>query len=132
MKLIKKTDRQRFYQLDFEIKKFKHNGVFGLCGEKIKPISEILRTELKTPWAWDEDLSRCDKVCVSDAITHIERLVFPVWRVRNAETQETIDLNVRSEIAGVMTFVTQGGDESTIREDEEYIKELRLLQEDEK
>lgn len=69
-------------------------------------------------------------VIVSDAHTHIERMVFPAYIKPNYTEQDVVDGTDKClgvdymRIAGEMTMMIEGGDPSTVRPDEEYLLEL--------
>lgn len=103
--------RWRLYKLDKKISK-------GMKGNIMRPLSTGGFEEAATEY-----------FVVSDARTHIERLVFPIWL--NEGYDET-DLLKGVEgcaergiaCAGEMTMMICGGDPSTIKPDEDYLKEL--------
>ena len=61
------------------------------------------------------------RVCVSDAHTHIERLVFPAVKKDNAEKPYTF---LACDIDGKHTYMIYGGDERAIYDDEVYLRHL--------
>lgn len=69
-------------------------------------------------------------VVVSDATTHVERLVFPVYIVNGYTESDLLNLVNGCieidflQIAGEITMMIHGGDPESIREDEEYLEEL--------
>lgn len=75
--LIKDTEHKRIYRLPFKVRYFKRPG-----DKKIHTISEIFNDdiELELPKTFQiiDDTDAIDKVCISDANNHKERLVFPV------------------------------------------------------
>lgn len=101
--LIKKNETSRYYKMDFTI-------VEGLNGSKLKKPTNL--------------------IMVSDAHTHIERLVFPLSLREGNTMEEFINGKKQScfvsliQIAGKMTFMIEGGDPTTVLADEEYIKQL--------
>jgi hypothetical protein len=118
MKVLKEFgSHQKIYQLDFKVYKTKNYTISEIF--KVNPI------RLKDGYVLDEDLSECiDKVCVSDAHTHHERLVFPAFYVKNNERILTFRCNA---IDGQLTMMTQGGNISSMRKPEIYIRHLRML-----
>ena len=101
-KLIKKNYRHRYYRLSKPI-------YYGwLDGEKT-PIE-------KAP---SEGI---DIICISDANTHTERLVFPA-HIKDGEPKILDYL----QIDGKMTFMIYGGDDESIYNDYTYIKHLAIL-----
>lgn len=112
----------RYYELDFNIFK-------GLNGWRICDIMEVARKRLRPEYEMVEpDLLFTKFICVSDAHSHIERLVFPAFWVRKIETGEIILSHTHTQIAGVWTNKSEGGDESTIEEPEYYVKQLRNVE----
>lgn len=125
MELIKQNSKQRYYQLDFKIKKYKF-------GSSIKTIENLWKDDpihFNDEYELAEDISsNIDKVCISDANTHIERLVFPCFKVKNKKTNEIIISHRNNLICGQWTMMIDGGDPNTIKEDKVYIRYLWLLQ----
>ena len=111
----------KVYQLDFNVKN---------CASFIKTIKErrLHETKLKEPWIIDEDtLESVDKIAVSDAFTHYERLVFPAFWIKNIDTGERKICWTHDQIAGDWTMKIYGGDCSSMLEPEEYIEQLRKI-----
>ena len=106
MRLIKELPTCRYYELDFTITK-------GCRGE-VEPTNLIQ---------------------ISDAHTHIERLAFPIYLMEGFTLEDLANGTkycVRRDsvqIAGEWTWMIHGGDPNSIREDWEYIEELRKLNE---
>lgn len=122
MELIKETVNQRYYQLDFMV-----SNHFGPGGKTIADIWKGDPIKLNPEYELAEDISdSVDKVCVSDANTHVERLVFPAFNVRNKETGEVKTVHRNNQIDGSLTFMTHGGDSSSVRDDAVYIRHLRI------
>lgn len=98
-KLISKGYNYRFYKLSCPIK-------YGikLFGEN------IIRT------------GPVEIICISDAIDHTERLVFPARMTENGPR-----VTEKVQIAGIMTSLSDGGDERTVYDDSTYIKYLAKL-----
>jgi hypothetical protein len=119
MELIEKTGNQTYYKLDFKIKK-------GNTGT----IKEIFADgfTFTEDWELDDNLSDgVDKICISDAHTHTERLVFPAFYVRNKNTGEKRVYHRCNQIAGELTMMINGGDPSTVRDHKVYVRWLRRL-----
>jgi len=78
-----------------------------------------------------EELSKTTQyVVVSDATTHAERLVFPIY-IMDGFTEEDILNHTKGcldidylHIAGDMTMLIFDGDRSSMMKDEVYLKEL--------
>lgn len=69
-------------------------------------------------------------VAVSDATTHTERLVFPIY-IKPGFTEEDLLNHVKgciefdfTNIAGEITMMIYGGDETTIFPDDKYLNDL--------
>jgi len=108
------------YQLDFTIVKTAY-----------KPIAayNLNTTQLNEPWVMDEDCSvSIDKIAISDAFTHKERLVFPAFWIKNTVTGERKVCWVLSQIDGRWTYLSAGGDSRTMHRPEIYARHLRGLQ----
>ena len=122
MNLIKQNSKQRYYQLDFRI--VNH---FGPGGKTIADIWKGDPMRLNPEYELVEDIANSiDKVCISDAHTHIERLVFPAFNVRNKKTGEITTVHRNNQIDGSLTFMTHGGDSKSVRDDAVYIRHLRM------
>lgn len=89
---------------------------------------------IKTPYAppklregcrWDEDTSFCDKICVSEAHTHAEMLVFPAWWFWNSKGERVLGHDMMN-ISGQHTMMIAGGDPSTFRKPEVYARHIRM------
>lgn len=112
----------KVYQLDFKIKN---------CATLMKTIAEreLVKTPLNEPWVIDEDVSESiDKIAVSDAFTHAERLVFPAFWIKNPETGERHVCWTHDQIDGKWTMKMYGGDSKSMYAPETYIKHLRSIQ----
>lgn len=122
MKLIKENQYQRYYQLDFQIK------FFGKNSSSIADLFKHDPIKLKELYELAEDISESiNKVCVSDAHTHIERLVFPAFNIINKETGEIELCHRCNNIDGKHTFMTRGGDPREVHDDAVYIRHLRMI-----
>jgi len=88
-----------------------------------------MKTKFNDNWVIDEDCSEeIDKIAISDANTHIERLVFPAFWIKNVETLERKVCWVLEQIDGKLTFIIHGGDYGSVYSPEVYIKHLRSVQ----
>lgn len=123
MKLVKDTGNQRYYELPFKIKK--HFGV-----GKEKTIFEMWNDDpikLNPEYELAEDISESiNKICISVAHTHIERLVFPAFNARNKKTGEIHLCHRNNTIDGKLTFMIYGGSNNAVYPDGVYIRHLRL------
>lgn len=129
MKLIQEYQTVRVYQLDFRI-------YVDARGGKIYDIWDGKPPRIKPEWELAEGvrdlesgnlyLDSVNKIAISDAHTHSERLVFPAYTARNKETGEELVNWDMVHIAGYMTFMTHGGDISSMKRPEVYVRLLRL------
>lgn len=117
--LVKKTERQRFYKSDVAIKKFPYK---SFDWEKEITLS---RSRLKQGIELIDD--ECFYVCVSDAHTHTERLVFACGRYVDDVGVEDIAPYSMLHIAGAMTMMIHGGDSNSVRADEVYLRQISIL-----
>jgi len=124
MELIKELgnqSNQRYYQLDFKI--YKHFGT-----GKEKTIKELVdNVKLKEPWVIPKPVTYVNKICISDAHRHIERLVFPVIEIENSVTGERKLTHLMDRIDGKYTFMTHGGSPEAVYHDRTYVRHLREL-----
>ena len=128
-KLIKDTGKQRYYQIPFKIEKCFFSSILG----RGKPftITELWAADpikLIEPYELAEDISKSiDKICVSDAKTHVERLVFPAFNIRDKLTGETRLIHRCNNIDGRHAMMIHGGDYKSVYSDITYIRHLWLL-----
>ena len=121
--LILNLGRQRVYKLNFKIRYFKRPD------EEMTPIKEAFDYYICLPEHLEivDDTETIDKVCVSDAHDHVERLVFPVVYVIDKRTgTEHLFVNPL-DIDGHMTPLIGYGNAKTIHKDEVYLRHLRML-----
>ena len=119
--LIKATDSQRTYRLPKKCKRFPRcadvSEILAGTRSKLKPKSEMV----------DDPADGIDKVTISDAHTHIERLVFPAFSVRNKESGEVFVDHDMVHIAGQLAFLTHGGSSRSVRADKVYLRRIMML-----
>jgi hypothetical protein len=119
-KLLNTTETQRIYRLPRRIK-------FYAEGKSIVEIFEAYPIKFAKGYSLAEDLKDgIDKVCISDAHSHIERLVFTAFNVKNEATGEVYPTYRTTQIGGCMTFLIHGGDSSTVRPDIVYLRKLMM------
>ena len=127
-KLIKKQGNHRLYECEKELR-------FGIIdkGNESRELERgtLSRTEKEglTQSLFNTVKQPTKYFVVSDARTHTERLVFPVY-----VPEQITEIKVTSDeiglyflgcyCAGKMTMMIDGGDCSTIRDDCEYLAEL--------
>lgn len=106
------TSRKTFYKLSSPITKGV-NPLFDWETEKFD-----FRRTLKPKYV--HFLTKeIEYVCISDAHTHIERLVFPAMR-----TDKNYEALIGDHMAGELTFMHEGGDIDSIQEHTHYLGEL--------
>jgi hypothetical protein len=117
--LLEKSDTKRFYQLP-------HKCISFPAIENITDHFNEFPFSLREGITFDDDFSNgIDKVCISDAHTHIERLVFPAFYTKDKDERNLVFVSDR--ISGQMTFSIYGGDISTIRDDLVYLRQIMML-----
>jgi len=107
------------YKSDVEITKFP-NDRFNWDKEK-----EDASTRLRPGVTMLED--KCFYVVISDAKTHIERLVFAGMRYALPGGEETIGPVSMLQISGYHTMMIHGGDPSAVLPDEVYLRQISIL-----
>lgn len=117
IKELHNESNQKVYKLDFKVYTSKYGS-----------IKEILKDrKLKEGWKFDCPTDYVDKVMVSDAHTHFERLVFPVVDLVNVNTGKKTQSQILIQIAGEWTAMIHGGDPLSMLEPEEYFEQLYEL-----
>jgi hypothetical protein len=128
--LVKENKYQRFYRMPIRIKiGRKYSYLFHSEGNiELEKLYTEYPKKLKPGYEYVRDPREgADYVCVSDAHTHIERLVFPAFEIRNIETGEIILINICDNIEGQNTMMIHGGDITTVEPDENYLDRLYKL-----
>ncbi|MCR5071175.1 MAG: hypothetical protein K6A62_04540 [Bacteroidales bacterium] len=121
-KLVHSNARQRWYELSVPI----HKGISDILGEVdiVKDVKSFIERRIKPEYrsaVLEAYKDGCRTVVVSDAHTHIERLVFPgfcingIWGI------------LSGEIDGKHTFMSDGGDPNSVYNDEVYLRHLCSL-----
>ena len=121
--LILNLGRQRVYKLNFKIRYFKRPY------EELTPIKEAFDYIIGLPEHLEiiDDTETIDKVCVSDAHDHVERLVFPIVSVVDKRTgNECLFINYL-DIDGYMAPLNGYDNAKYIYDDEVYLRHLRML-----
>lgn len=119
-RLIKKTNTQRFYKLSHKLKK----GISTLRGKEIDLIEEMTiskEKDFKPDYKKFCPINGVDIICISDATTHLERLVFA-----GCDYGDDIG-RTRVQIDGCFTMMTHGGDKSSMKPDYVYIRRLAKI-----
>ena len=117
--LVKETNKQRFYKSDIEITKFPRD-IFNWE-------EEINNTKKRLKEGCELLDDKCYYICVSDAKTHIERLVFVAGRFKDAEGNINYGIYSNMHIDGSLTFMIHGGDYESIKDDQVYLRHLSIL-----
>ena len=117
-KLVHKTDKQRFYELSTPIIKGRR---FGKDVDIPMELEDIKEKRLKPEFKADFKTDACYLVCVSDAHTHIERLVFTADKFPFGYGASMV------QIDGSHTFMTHGGDYNSVYPDEVYLRHLSMV-----
>jgi len=118
-KLVHQTDRQRFYESDVEITKFP-NERFDLEKEvaygksRLKEGVEMLNEKVFV-------------VCISDAHTHLERLVFAATKYKLPNGEITYGPMSMLQIDGSHTMMIHGGDARSMKPDEVYLRRIKMF-----
>jgi len=118
--LVHENGGQRFYKLNHSITKgyqaFKGGEKYILI--ELEECKKYLKPEYSTLY---DGLNGIDLVCVSDAHTHTERLVFAgiAYNGTYARTKVQID--------GAHTMMIHGGDSAMVKPDHVYLRRLASL-----
>lgn len=117
--LVKETSTQRFYKSNIAIKNFPRKQFdwekeIESSKKRLKEGVEMLDDE-------------CYYVCVSDAHTHIERLVFVAGRFKKSTGEIIIELYSMLHIDGSLTFMTHGGNSEAVYDDEVYLRHIKMV-----
>lgn len=122
--LIKDNGRQRYYELSEPITKGKCD-LLGEFPDLVKTCSETIARRIKEEYkkeALDSIKDGIRYIVVSDAHTHIERLVFPAVKFKDGNIT-----GISHDIAGKHTFMIDGGDSRAVYPDEVYLRFLARL-----
>jgi hypothetical protein len=125
MELIKKTEKQRFYKLDFRVYDILHNGLADTIKNRFT--SDPIQFKEQYEFAGNPVTDYIEYVCVSDAKNFIERLVFAAFMVRNKNTGEINVSHSHHPVHGCNTFMIHGGNPDLVWDDKVYIRALRIL-----
>lgn len=126
--LVETTKNYRVYKYDgfltnFPNKSFELEYAFNYSRERLNPKYEMIF-----------DISKgVEYVIISDAHTHIERLVFPACQFKDKETGEIKHLHLSMhKISGRHTFMIDGGNIDDVFPDEVYLRHLQILNREDK
>lgn len=118
-KLVYKTTTQRFYELSEPIVK---GIVFKQEFDIVQEMNDMLN-RLKPQYHKDVPKDGCHIICISDATTHTERLVFAAINFSLSNKYSRTDI----QIDGKHTFMIHGGNQKDVHKDEIYIRHLGML-----
>jgi hypothetical protein len=115
-KLIYSTDKQRYFKLNRKITR-------GYCTFKgVRDFREELfdekNTRVKEEYREIYPSDGFDVICISDANTHLERLVFGACIINEKPSRSHV------QIEGKTTFMIHGGDRQSMKADEVYLRRL--------
>ncbi|MBV3838401.1 hypothetical protein [Bacteroides xylanisolvens] len=116
-KLVETTNHQRFYELSAPIYKGRRFGSDVDIVRELEECKESISPEYKHLIRTDG----CHIVCVSDAFTHIERLVFAAEKFLSGYERTSIHID------GSHTMKIHGGDERYVYPDEVYLRHLGII-----
>lgn len=116
-KLVETTKHQRFYELSEPIYKGRRFGGDVNIATELQECKDMVKPEFKHLIRTDG----CHIICVSDAHTHIERLVFAAEKFPSGYGRTGI------QIDGSHTMRIHGGDSDRIYADEVYLRHLGMV-----
>lgn len=116
-KLVKQTNEQRFYELSEPIYKGRRFGKDIDIAIEVKESKEHIKPEYRDTVRDDG----CHIICISDAHTHIERLVFVAEKFSFGYGRLGV------QIDGCHTMMIHGGDSRYVYPDEVYLRHLGII-----
>jgi hypothetical protein len=123
---LRQNRLQRYYQLNFRVERVFLGGFFGRGHAQWATVLAADPLHFREGAALDEDLATgFDKICVSDASTHVERLVFPAFYV--VADGERVLVHRNYSVDGLLTMKIHGGDPQAVFSDVTYARHLWLL-----
>ena len=114
--LTRGLGEQRFYKLSSPVEKFT-NGLTTVKNE-LEYTRRLLRGDLKN--LIPQGISGWDIICVSDAHTHLERLVFLGCKIGEGRYSRLSSL----QLDGVHTMMIHGGSRDKMYPDKVYLRRL--------
>lgn len=108
---------QRYYELSEPITKgYGITGIIDISVAQLKTLDDI-KEKYKKYLHFDG----AHIICISDATTHIERIVFVAEKFNNTYSR------LKIQIDGKLTMAMHGGDDRTIYDYEVYLRHLGML-----
>lgn len=117
-KLVETTKYQRFYELSEPIYKGRR---FGGDVDIATELQECKDNRVKPDYKHLIRTDGCHIICVSDARTHMERLVFAAEKFSSGYGSLGV------QIDGSHTMMIHGGDERYVYPDEVYLRHLGMV-----
>lgn len=119
--LIKDTGMQRFYRLNHKLTKG-YSVMRGVELDLIKALAESKEKDFKPEYKECCPLDGANLICISDATTHLERLVFVGVEYGDSQIGRT-----RVQIDGSHTFLIHGGNSRSMKPDAVYLRRLAMV-----
>lgn len=117
-KLASTNNTQRYYELSFPIYKGRR---FGNDVDIVAELEECKEKRMMLEYKHLLRTDGCHIICISDAYTHIERLVFVGEKFPLGYGRTSI------QIDGSHTMRIHGGDERYVYPDEVYLRHLGMI-----
>ncbi|WP_025726551.1 hypothetical protein [Bacteroides sp. 14(A)] len=117
-RLVETTKHQRFYELSEPIYKGRR---FRSDVDIVAELQECKEKRMKPECKHLLRTDGCHVVCISDARTHIERLVFAAEKFPSGYGRTSV------QIDGCHTMMIHGGDSDRIYADEVYLRHLGMI-----
>ena len=117
--LVYKAKRQRFYESSLPLKKSALTDKYTLRELMLKEKQTLIKEDMHLI---PDDIEGVSLLCISDARTHTERLVFAALKTDKGEYGR-----IRLQIDGKHTFMIHGGNIDSVYDDEVYLRHLSKL-----
>lgn len=121
VELVHTSTNQRFYKLSKKITK----GIRTITGKIVDIPAELIESKekyFKPEYKEICPVGGADIICISDATTHYERLVFVGMTYNEGDFGRT-----KIQIDGHLTFLSHGGSIKSMKPDLVYIRRLCML-----
>lgn len=119
--LVDRNSHQRFYRLSHKLTKG-YSVIRGKETDLLEELKMAKEIDFKPEYKDTCPLDGVQMICVSDAHTHTERLVFAAM-----EYQEGKIGRMRVQLDGVHTFSIYGGSDRAVKPDFVYLRRLAAL-----